>query len=103
LRRIRRSVRRRQLNWILYIQRRGKLFKKNNERRYVREIRSIKLSARLPQIRLMAKIRARPIAKIKIKIKVRIIARIMINWLLKSLKRLSIRYFGILIMKKIIG
>jgi hypothetical protein len=67
------------LNWILYIQKRGKLFKKNNERRYVREIRSIRLNVRLPQIKLIAKARARLMARARVKVRVRIMARIIIN------------------------
>jgi hypothetical protein len=63
----------------LYIQKRGRLFKKNNERRYVREMKPMKLSARLPQIRLIVKARARSMARARIKIRVRIMARIMIN------------------------
>jgi hypothetical protein len=51
---------------VLYAQKRGKSFKKNNERRYVREMRLIRLSARLLQIRLMAK--AKPMAKTRIRI-----------------------------------
>jgi hypothetical protein len=43
----------------------------------VREIRLIRLSARLPQIRLIAKTKARSIARIRIKI--RIMVKIMIN------------------------
>jgi hypothetical protein len=64
---------------MLYIQRREKSFKKNNEKRYVREIRPMKLSARLPQIRLMIKAKARPIIKAKVRIRARIMVRIMIN------------------------
>jgi hypothetical protein len=59
----------------LYVQKRGRLFKKNNERRYVREIRLIRLSVRLPQIRLMVKVRVRSMARIRVRIR----ARIMIN------------------------
>jgi hypothetical protein len=45
----------------------------------VREIRLIKLSARLPQIRLIIKIKAKLIVRIRIKIRIRIIIKIMIN------------------------
>jgi hypothetical protein len=65
----------------LYAQRRGKSFKKNNERRYVREMRPMRLSVRLPQIRLMAKVKARLMARARarVRVRVRIRARIMIN------------------------
>jgi hypothetical protein len=45
----------------------------------VREIRLMKLNARLPQIKLMAKTSARPITKAKIRIRARIMAKIIIN------------------------
>jgi hypothetical protein len=44
----------------------GDYLKKNNERRYVREIRLIKLNAKLPQIRLMIRVKARIMARIMI-------------------------------------
>jgi hypothetical protein len=47
----------------------------------VREMRLIRLNARLPQIRLMAKTKARPMARIRVRIRVRTRtrARIIIN------------------------
>jgi hypothetical protein len=57
----------------------GNYLRKNNERRYVREMRLMRLSARLLQIRLMAKTRARPMAKVRVRVRVRARARIMIN------------------------
>jgi hypothetical protein len=47
-------------------------YSKRITRRYVREMKLIKLSVRLPQIRLMIKIRARSMAKIRVKIRVKI-------------------------------
>ena len=62
---------------MLYAQRRERSFKKNNERKYVREMRPMRLSARLPQIRLMTKTRARLMARTRAR--ARTIAKIMIN------------------------
>jgi hypothetical protein len=39
----------------------------------------IRLNARLPQIKLIAKIKIRPIIRIRIKIRIKIIAKIIIN------------------------
>jgi hypothetical protein len=45
----------------------------------VRKIRLMRLNARLPQIRLIAKTRVRLMVRVRVRIKVRIMARIMIN------------------------
>ena len=87
----------------MYAQRRERSFRKNNERKHVREMRLMRLSARLPQTRLMAKARARLMARARVKVRTKIMARMMINWLLKPLRRLSIRCFGTLMIKKMIG
>jgi hypothetical protein len=39
----------------------------------------MRLSARLPQIRLMVKVRVKPIIRIRVKIRARTMVRIMIN------------------------
>jgi hypothetical protein len=45
----------------------------------VREIKSIKLNVRLPQTKLITKIKIKPMARVKIRVKIKIMAKIIIN------------------------